>query len=106
MCHRENNATGLSNGPHWRPGDRRAAQARYDRGPPALRKGWMPNPGIKRNSLQRARTEVNRLVLFLAEHRALDAPHSEHWKRRDADYVRRLARAQVELEQLEFQQQR
>ena len=48
-----------------------------------------------------ARWRVQVLVTRLHAHRALEKPHSQHWHEKEADYVRRLAAAQVELDQIE-----
>jgi hypothetical protein len=47
----------------------------------------------------RVRVEV--LIAMLQQHRALDTPRSAHWYQREAEFVRRLAQAQVELDQSE-----
>jgi hypothetical protein len=47
----------------------------------------------------RVRVEV--LIAMLEEHRALDTPRSVHWYQREAEFLRRLARAQVELDRSE-----
>jgi hypothetical protein len=47
----------------------------------------------------RVRVEV--LIAMLDEHRALDTPRSVHWYQREAEFVRRLAQAQVELDRCE-----
>jgi hypothetical protein len=42
---------------------------------------------------------VEFLVAVLHAHRALDTPRSVHWHEKEMDLVRRLAHAQVELDQ-------
>jgi hypothetical protein len=41
------------------------------------------------------------LLALLQEHRGLDTPRSLHWHQREAQFLRRLAEAQVALDQFE-----
>ncbi len=62
---------------------------------------FLSPPEHRNPEMWHPRVRVEVLIAMLEQHRALDTPRSVHWYQREAEFVKRLARAQVALERLE-----
>jgi hypothetical protein len=55
----------------------------------------------RRQNLEHARWRVEFVLSLLDSHRGMLTKRDAEWKRKEADYLRQLAAAQIELERLD-----